>query len=202
MQSSGGACREAHSQTVMWLWRNKGCCSLLGKSEAPLWKGERHETEWCPQENQHAGCGLICGGGCLLNINQSLSQAVGYSTERGTEPGKGDEEKGSNWSRRLGCVEGGGAGQLEVGGVGRSRPAQAQGVWKRFRKVVQAAHHCWQTFSRKTESGWPVAVCASHWRLLGEGQYCVLQLRLQWDWKNIGCSPCFCKLFAQGTHFH
>lgn len=30
---------------------------------------------------------------------------------------------------------------------------------------------------------------ASHWQFLGVGQYCVLQLRLQWDWKNIGCSP-------------
>lgn len=55
-------------------------------------------------------------------------------------------------------MEGGGAGQFEMGGVGRSRPAQARGVWKHFRKVVQAAYHSWQTFSKKTVSGWPVAV--------------------------------------------
>lgn len=29
------------------------------------------------RESEHAGCGLICGGGCLLNINQRLSQALG-----------------------------------------------------------------------------------------------------------------------------
>lgn len=89
--------------------------------------------------------------------------------KRGMEPGKGDGEKGSNWRRRLSCVEGGGAGQFEMGGVGRSRPAQAQGVWKRFRKVVQAAYHSWQTFSKKTVSGWPVAVCCFPLTVPGSG---------------------------------
>lgn len=108
--------------------------------------------------------------------------------KKGTKPGKGDEEKGSN-QRRLDCVEGAGGAtrQFEVRDVGRGRPAQR--VWKCFRKVVQATYHSWQTFSKKTVSGWPIAICASHWRFLGAGQCCVLQLRLQWEWKNIGCSP-------------
>jgi len=46
--------------------------------------------------------------------------------------------------------------------VGRGRPVQAQGVWKGFRKMVQAPYHSWQTFSKKTVSGWPVALGASH----------------------------------------
>ena len=84
--------------------------------------------------------------------------------KKGTKPGKGDEEKGSNQRRRLGCVEGAGGGARQFGmrDVGRGRPAQAQGAWKCFTKVVQATYHSWQTFSKKTVSGWPVAVCASH----------------------------------------
>lgn len=73
--------------------------------------------------------------------------------------------------------------------VGRGGPAQARGVGKCFRKVVQATYHSWQTFSKKTVSGWPVAICASHRRFLGAGQRCVLQLKLQQDWRNLGCSP-------------
>lgn len=63
--------------------------------------------------------------------------------------------------RRSGCVAGagGGAGQVESRGVAEGSPVR---VWKCFRKVVQAAYHCWQTFSKKTVSGWPIAVCASH----------------------------------------
>lgn len=57
---------------------------------------------------------------------------------------------------------GGGAGQVEMRGGGKRRPVQAWGVWKCFRKVVQATYHSWQTFSKKIVSGWPVAICASH----------------------------------------
>lgn len=126
----------------------------------------------------------------MLNINQVLSQALGTAQRKGRKPGKGDEEKGRN-QRRLDCMEGagGGARQFEVRDVGRGSPAQAWGVGKYFGKVVQATYHSWQTFSKKTVSGWPVALCASHREFLGAGQRCVLQLKLQQDWRNIGCSP-------------